>query len=537
MMQESSNVDINLSDTKPTYAHDLWDQFGSVTEKLLKGKNSIKQLITYFKHLAEMEDKTAKFLGKVGFDYDNGQLNESLKLICDLAQGHGNVLSQTVVQLKSTLHTELTELKREISSVLKTSIAEEKKYMNEYNNAKNHLIKTKNTELKDKKEYESLHIQYLKGSDLPPKNLQKLQVKVASAEKLSVASDNNYRVAVERCNEARNNYFKKLQELLTVLEELDRRRIKTVKAIIEKYVFLQETQFQSLQHCVSMTRTAVNRVDEEQDVQAFIAKMRTNLAVPQLEVYVPYVVNMPEELKSPGVPRRNSSEATHPQNITITTSPLSNVENATPNSLSGSSPSAISQSSNTSSTTNTTRSGGQQPGSSFASLHNVAGGFQSNNTTTPNSTLQTTTTAKPPTKRKFCKTVRVLYDYSEADVKAGELKLRAGDIIHVTETDATGWWKGECNGIAGVFPSNFVQEISGNSATPGGEMPSMDGRGIVIKALFDYKGNDSSELSFKAGESITVQMKKPDGWWVGQIGARQGFFPSNYTDAEDAPSG
>jgi hypothetical protein len=53
--------------------------------------------------------------------------------------------------------------------------------------------------------------------------------------------------------------------------------------------------------------------------------------------------------------------------------------------------------------------------------------------------------------------VKVLFDYDAADPL--ELSIRENDIIHVLSEDASGWWKGECNGVVGLFPHNFVEKI------------------------------------------------------------------------------
>ena len=51
------------------------------------------------------------------------------------------------------------------------------------------------------------------------------------------------------------------------------------------------------------------------------------------------------------------------------------------------------------------------------------------------------------------------------------------------------------------------------------------------KALYDFDGKNSSELSFKAGDVIkVVRTKTPrggdDGWWEGEAGGGAGLFPS-----------
>jgi Variant SH3 domain len=55
--------------------------------------------------------------------------------------------------------------------------------------------------------------------------------------------------------------------------------------------------------------------------------------------------------------------------------------------------------------------------------------------------------------------VRVLHNY----VPRGddELELKTGQLVKVSRKEEDGWWFGETDdGISGMFPSNFVQELS-----------------------------------------------------------------------------
>ncbi|ETO08192.1 intersectin-like protein [Reticulomyxa filosa] len=61
------------------------------------------------------------------------------------------------------------------------------------------------------------------------------------------------------------------------------------------------------------------------------------------------------------------------------------------------------------------------------------------------------------------------------------------------------------------------------------------------KALFDYHGEVSGDLSLKAGDIIYIIDKNgEEGWWTGVIDDRQGLFPSTYVqplDNKPIPSG
>ncbi|KAJ3205417.1 Unconventional myosin-Ie [Entophlyctis luteolus] len=49
------------------------------------------------------------------------------------------------------------------------------------------------------------------------------------------------------------------------------------------------------------------------------------------------------------------------------------------------------------------------------------------------------------------------------------------------------------------------------------------------KALYDYNAAEADELSFKAGDIITI-VSKEEGWWTGNLRGQKGLFPANYTE-------
>jgi hypothetical protein len=51
--------------------------------------------------------------------------------------------------------------------------------------------------------------------------------------------------------------------------------------------------------------------------------------------------------------------------------------------------------------------------------------------------------------------VQAMYPY--AALNDDELSFQPDDIISVLSRDEPDWWKGELNGIAGLFPSNYVR--------------------------------------------------------------------------------
>ncbi|KAH8055471.1 hypothetical protein JL721_10200 [Aureococcus anophagefferens] len=59
----------------------------------------------------------------------------------------------------------------------------------------------------------------------------------------------------------------------------------------------------------------------------------------------------------------------------------------------------------------------------------------------------------------------------------------------------------------------------------------------IVSALHAYAGQPSGDLSFAAGDRITVVSKKADGWWIGFVDdpSAKGEFPSNYVAPPPPP--
>lgn len=54
-------------------------------------------------------------------------------------------------------------------------------------------------------------------------------------------------------------------------------------------------------------------------------------------------------------------------------------------------------------------------------------------------------------------------------------------------------------------------------------------------ANYPYQSQEAGDLTFNAGDVITV-IKKEGDWWTGKIGSTVGIFPSNYVQKVDVVS-
>eukprot|EP00729_Bicosta_minor_P021336 gene21336-9384_t len=147
------------------------------------------------------------------------------------------------------------------------------------------------------------------------------------------------------------------------------------------------------------------------------------------------------------------------------------------------------------------------------------------------------------------------FDYDA--VNDGELSLKTGDVLEVTEMEEEGWWTGTFDGKSGVFPSNFVKkcDVGGRYIS---DPPASNGAFLIFEQVdeiskredgygiaYAYKDNDLSkkvlvqwgyqaaneaELTITKGETVQILEGRADkDWWkVRDSKGWEGFVPKNY---------
>ncbi|XP_061483244.1 SH3 domain-containing kinase-binding protein 1 isoform X2 [Rhineura floridana] len=99
-----------------------------------------------------------------------------------------------------------------------------------------------------------------------------------------------------------------------------------------------------------------------------------------------------------------------------------------------------------------------------------------------------------------------------------ELELKVGDIIEVMGEVEEGWWEGVLNGKTGMFPSNFIKELSDSD-----DAGTIQEEQLIKPSLRDATGSESdggdssSTKSEGANGAATIQPKKVKGIGFGDI--------------------
>ncbi|KAG0244185.1 hypothetical protein BGW41_000172 [Actinomortierella wolfii] len=82
------------------------------------------------------------------------------------------------------------------------------------------------------------------------------------------------------------------------------------------------------------------------------------------------------------------------------------------------------------------------------------------------------------------------------------------------------------------FPAAATHHNKPISNVPPRVPPRIGAKPETVRALYDFAGEQATDLSFKKGDLITV-IKKTESrndWWTGRLNGREGSFPANYTE-------
>ncbi|XP_041365294.1 LOW QUALITY PROTEIN: dynamin-binding protein-like [Gigantopelta aegis] len=117
-------------------------------------------------------------------------------------------------------------------------------------------------------------------------------------------------------------------------------------------------------------------------------------------------------------------------------------------------------------------------------------------------------------KPKIGQYVRALHDFDTYE--KGEITLRAGDVIRITNVVDDNWLRGQLDCLEGNFPSNFVESISLPNVEPGQK---------IFVAIDEFPADEAGDLALNTGDIILGMKEIDENWWQGANGSNAGIFP------------
>lgn len=170
-----------------------------------------------------------------------------------------------------------------------------------------------------------------------------------------------------------------------------------------------------------------------------------------------------------------------------------------------------------------------------------------NGTSVPGSSAPGTSAPPLPPRPKHYNTSRAyaiaIYDYQSQ--QHDELSFKTGDNIILIHRVNAEWIYGCLGSREGMFPQNFVNiqvPLPGDADFFKTRMALPSGPCCV--AIFDFMGEEETELSFRTGDVIALESRVGTEWLRGSLHGHSGLLPASYVnvvrdlpDVPDVPTG
>ncbi|XP_041087041.1 unconventional myosin-If-like isoform X1 [Polyodon spathula] len=85
-------------------------------------------------------------------------------------------------------------------------------------------------------------------------------------------------------------------------------------------------------------------------------------------------------------------------------------------------------------------------------------------------------------------------------------------------------------GVAGMQRKKSISQHRPPPAVTGRPKPQARPQGPRCRALYQYVGQDTDELSFNVNDVIDILNEDISGWWRGKFKGKEGLFPGNYVE-------
>ncbi|KAJ5075862.1 proline-serine-threonine phosphatase interacting protein [Anaeramoeba ignava] len=78
-----------------------------------------------------------------------------------------------------------------------------------------------------------------------------------------------------------------------------------------------------------------------------------------------------------------------------------------------------------------------------------------------------------------------------------------------------------------------TKRIEGFNVSKTNQKPQAKSNTFKVRAIYDYQAEDETQIDLKVNQIIVVSNTEDENWWIGKIGSKEGYFPSNYVERVD----
>ncbi|ELR20066.1 SH3 domain containing protein [Acanthamoeba castellanii str. Neff] len=492
------------------------DGFGLYYSRVSDTLKSLDDISSFFKKLASAESSYSKELAKLSKTVDQKLWKRTDKEIGTVE--HSWTTFHAELEKVGKFHEQLASKAEELVLTLDNWVKEKEKTKIKLNKDGAKLTKDTHdtmTSLKRAKEnYYKLHkaaddaeAAYQKKKAEPAakqKDVDKLSKKSVEAKEKAQNADVAYKKVLEKANEHQTNFYTTyMPKLLEEFQSFDEERTQFFRQVLEQYMTMLSALPPSLSTSCDALNKVVSEIDASSDVATFIANNRASAVTPPPEIqYEPYS-------GEGGVPSSLGSSPSATSSISRSAPPA---HKPTPAGSMIHKPAATKQWGL--SAADESLSNDQKKAKLEQQLKEVNEDIESEIKSKKGLDKLVKFYAADPVAQK-----KAVQEATDQEKKIDVLKEEKEKIVR--QLEAVG-------GSGDVAPSEDASPEPANGDAEGGEFEEVEYVEVKARALFDYEATNETELSFKAGEILTVSEQDESGWWYADLNGKQGFVPNNY---------
>ncbi|ORY95381.1 hypothetical protein BCR43DRAFT_515507 [Syncephalastrum racemosum] len=279
------------------FADSFWDANDAgvdvLVERLRKSKQTCEEIRKLYEIRSQIEEDYGERLLKlsqliVGQE-EEGTLYESLSHIPSALETTGRAHLDLAQQLKHHLEAPLDNFVREQRDKRRTQHQHIENARQLKNMHLTNAVKAKEFYTAECTKVAGME-KYLRerGQEMPPDEVQQLKEEIDEGKKMLAAADQEYRRAIEVLTTVTTDWTNTWRTSCDTFQEMEEKRIDFVHNSLWSFSSMMSSVYLVDDQCCERIRTALEHVNVQKDVEAFIARNTTGTVVPETMRYEPF---------------------------------------------------------------------------------------------------------------------------------------------------------------------------------------------------------------------------------------------------------